>query len=67
MAFGSSFIKNKLISNGYVNINVEYKDFLLPGIPRAFVKPSIAIGAIFERMPFIRMLSQSIYISAQNH
>jgi hypothetical protein len=37
----------------------------LPGIPRLFVKPSVFFGAIAEKIPIVRMWSQSIYISAQ--
>ena len=66
MAFSKNFIKEKLKSAGYKNIKIEYKDFLLPGIPKIFVKPSVIIGAIAEKLPLIKMLSQSIFISAEN-
>jgi 2-polyprenyl-3-methyl-5-hydroxy-6-metoxy-1,4-benzoquinol methylase len=66
MAFSKKFITQKLQSAGYKNIKVEYKDFLLPGIPRIFVKPSILIGDIAEKTPLIKNISQSIFISAEN-
>lgn len=66
MAFSKKFITQKLQSAGYKNIKVEYKDFLLPGIPRVFVKPSIVIGRIAEKTPLIKKISQSIFISAEN-
>jgi 2-polyprenyl-3-methyl-5-hydroxy-6-metoxy-1,4-benzoquinol methylase len=66
MAFSKSFITKKLSSMGYKNIKVEYRDFLLPGIPRFLVKPSIAVGIIAERIPALKMWSQSIFISAEN-
>ena len=65
MAFSKSFITKKLDSIGYRNIKVEYRDFLLPGIPRVFVKPSIVVGALAERTPLIKAWSQSIFITAE--
>ena len=64
MAFSKSFIEGLLGKVGFVNIQVEYRDFLVPGIPKILVQPSIVIGDILERIPFARMLSQSIFISA---
>jgi SAM-dependent methyltransferase len=66
MAFSKPFINKKLSSIGYKNIKIEYKDFLLPGIPKFLVKPSIFIGAIAEKIPLVKMVSQSIFISAEN-
>ena len=66
MAFSKNFIKKKLNTAGYKNIKIEYKDFLLPGIPKIFVKPSIILGSVAEKTPLIKMLSQSIFISAEN-
>ncbi len=65
MAFSKSFIVEKLQKCGYTNIEVEYKDFLLPGIPDFCIKPSIWLGNILEKTPLIKMVSQSIYISAE--
>lgn len=64
MAFSKSFITQKLKSAGFTNIKVEYKDFLLPGIPEALVKPSIIIGDVVEKIPLLKCVSQSIYIVA---
>ena len=66
MAFSKSFITKKLHSVGYENIKVGYRDFLLPGIPRFLVNPSIAVGALAERIPLLKMWSQSIFITAEN-
>ena len=66
MAFSKNFIKRKLEVAGYSNIKIEYKDFLLPGIPNVLIKPSIVIGAIAEKLPLVKMLSQSIFICAEN-
>ena len=66
MAFSKKFIIKKLNTAGYKNIKVEYKDFLLPGIPKFLIKPSIIIGSVAEKVPLIKMVSQSIFISAEN-
>ena len=67
MAFSKSFIYKKLINAGFSDVKVKYKDFLLPGIPKALVKPSIIIGNVVEKTPFIKNLSQSIFIEASYH
>lgn len=64
MAFTKRRVIRLLAAAGYRETRVEYKDFLLPGIPDALIAPSIAMGAVLERIPVIRMLSQSIFISA---
>ena len=64
MAFSKSFVSKKLTKAGYKNIKVEYKDFLLPGIPEVLVKPSIIVGDVVEKIPLLKCVSQSIYIVA---
>lgn len=65
MAFTRRFVIKKLQSAGYVDIEVDYIDFLLPGIPRFLVGPSIILGNILERIPFVKLLSQSLFIRAK--
>jgi len=65
MAFSKKFIQTKMKDSKFGNIKVAYKDFLLPGIPKWLVKPSILIGDFLEKTP-IKFLSQSIFISAVN-
>ena len=65
MAFSKGFITGKLRKAGFENIQVKYKDFLLPGVPRALVKPSIVIGDLLEKTP-LKFISQSILICAEN-
>jgi 2-polyprenyl-3-methyl-5-hydroxy-6-metoxy-1,4-benzoquinol methylase len=64
MAFSKSFITKKLIKAGFKDIKVEYKDFLLPGIPNFLIQPSIAVGNVLESIPLVKNISQSIFISA---
>lgn len=64
MAFSKTFITEKLSKAGYKNIQVTYKDFLLPGIPSFLIAPSIAIGNVLEEIPVVKMVSQSLFIVA---
>lgn len=64
MAFSKRFVSKKLNKAGYSNIKVEYKDFLLPGIPDALIAPSVIIGDLVEKIPLVNKVSQSIFISA---
>lgn len=64
MAFTPKFITEKLKRAGFHDVRVEFRDFLLPGIPDFLIKPSIVLGAVLERIPLLRAVSQSIYITA---
>lgn len=64
MAFSKSFIAQKLKQSGYSAVQVEYKDFLLPGIPDALIQPSIIAGDVLEKIPAVKMVSQSLFITA---
>jgi len=63
MAFSKKFAKKMLQKAGFKKIKIEYKDFLLPGIPEFLIVPSIWIGDLIEKTP-IRSMSQSICIRA---
>src|SRR5690606_39515704 len=65
MAFSKTFITKLLQEAGFRNIKVDYKDFLLPGIPESFVKPSIVLGDLLEKIPVVKMVSQSLFIEAE--
>lgn len=64
MAFTKGWVSEKLKKTGYQNIKVEYKDFLLPGIPDFLIAPSVIAGAVLEKIPGVKAVSQSIFISA---
>jgi len=64
MAFSKSFITKKLEKAGYKDIKVEYRDFLLPGIPEFLIQPSIVIGDVLEKVPLVNKVTQSIFITA---
>ncbi len=64
MAFTKTYITDKLVRAGYGDIYVQYRDFLLPGIPDLFITPSIVVGDVIEQVPLLRSMSQSIFICA---
>jgi hypothetical protein len=50
----------------FKEITVEYRDFLLPNTPHFLIKPFIFIGSFIEKIPLLKAMSQSIFISARN-
>lgn len=64
MAFTRKFIRARLERNGFGNVRVEYKDFLLPNTPSALIGPVIQLGDWLEKLPGINRVAQSIFISA---
>ena len=64
MAFSKPFITEKLKVAEFTKIKVNYKDFLLPGIPNFLIKPSIYIVDLAENSILLKWLSQSIFIEA---
>ena len=64
MAFSRRYINKLLKDTGYVDIQVEYRDFLVPGVPEFMIKPLIVIGNIVEKIFPLNRLSQSLFICA---
>jgi ubiquinone/menaquinone biosynthesis C-methylase UbiE len=64
MAFSKRFITERLRQVGFREIEVSYRDFLLPGVPDWMIKPLINVGRIAESTPGVRHLAQSLFISA---
>jgi 2-polyprenyl-3-methyl-5-hydroxy-6-metoxy-1,4-benzoquinol methylase len=65
MAFTKTFILKKLQRLGYLNIKIEYRDFLLPNTHRLLIKPLILAGGVAEKIPLVKCISQSLFISAE--
>lgn len=65
MAFSRTFITERLVGAGFDTVRVDYKDFLLPGVPASLIRPSIVAGAVLERLPAARTLAQSLFIRAR--
>ena len=64
MAFTPSWIRARLAAAGFGEIEVEFRDFLLPVVPFALVPLVTRAGAIAEKVPAINRLAQSLFISA---
>jgi SAM-dependent methyltransferase len=65
MAFSRRFIINQLTQVGFSEIDVGYRDFLLPGVPEWMIKPSIRVGDVAEETPGLKHLAQSLFIRAR--
>jgi 2-polyprenyl-3-methyl-5-hydroxy-6-metoxy-1,4-benzoquinol methylase len=65
MAFSKRFVAAKLKRASYRHTRVEFKDFLIPGIPSFLIRPSVSIGGMLERIPAVNWFAQSLFISAQ--
>jgi SAM-dependent methyltransferase len=64
MAFTRHFAIQHLRNAGYTDIEVDYRDFLIPGVPNWLIRPLISLGRVAERTPGVRHLAQSLFISA---
>jgi SAM-dependent methyltransferase len=64
MAFSPAFIRDKMKRAGFVNVRAEPRDFLLPNTPEPLISVAINFGSVLERLPGIRFLAQSIFVSA---
>jgi 2-polyprenyl-3-methyl-5-hydroxy-6-metoxy-1,4-benzoquinol methylase len=62
MAFTKPYIKHMLERLQFTDVEVDFKDFLLPGIPKVLIGPSIYIGNFLEKIPFLNMTAQSLFI-----
>lgn len=65
MAFTGTYIRGMLKKHAISEIKIEYKDFLLPNTPEFLVNLAISLGAVLERIPILKYLSQSIFISGK--
>jgi ubiquinone/menaquinone biosynthesis C-methylase UbiE len=65
MAFSRHFAIERFGEAGFVDVGVEYRDFLLPGIAPWLIRPSVSVGRIAEATPGVKHLAQSLFISAR--
>jgi 2-polyprenyl-3-methyl-5-hydroxy-6-metoxy-1,4-benzoquinol methylase len=65
MTFTKKAITRKLEEAFFSDIEVEYRDFLVPGTPDFLIEPVVSIGGVIEKIPVLNMTAQSIYISAR--
>ena len=65
MAFSKRHAIKCLHEAGFSDVEVEYRDFLVPGVPDWLIQPLVSAGRIAERTPGLRHLAQSLFISAR--
>ncbi len=65
MAFTRGKLCRLLAGAGWRDIDVRSRDFLLPGLPIAMVRPIVAIEPLFEATPATWWLAQSHFIRAR--
>jgi len=66
MAFSRGFALRQLQTTGFDDTDVEYRDFLVPGVPDWSIRPLISVGHIAEKAPGVKHLAQSLFISARS-
>ncbi len=65
MAFTAGWAEQHLEKAGFVDIQVSYRDFLVPNLPWALVPAVTAVGDVLERVPGVDRLAQSVFITAR--
>jgi SAM-dependent methyltransferase len=65
MAFSRRFAIEQLREAGFQEIEIDYRDFLIPGVPDWAIQPLVRFGALAERTPGLKHLAQSLFISAR--
>ena len=58
-------LKKRLIELGFVNIKIIPFDFLHPAIPKLLINIIIKIGNFTEKIPILREIAGSLFITAQ--
>ncbi len=64
MAFTRQGLAATFRQAGFNQVRISYRDFLVPNTPDALIKPVIALGNLAERIPLVKNLAQSLFISA---
>jgi len=64
MAFTRRFITSALDAAGFVDIEVSYRDFLVPGTPDRLARAVVAAGDVAERTRGLKHLAQALVIVA---
>jgi hypothetical protein len=65
MAFSRKFVLRALADASFAEAKVEYRDFLIPGVPDWSIRPIVSFGRIAEQTAGVKHLAQSLFISAR--
>ncbi|MEW6641283.1 MAG: class I SAM-dependent methyltransferase [Pseudomonadota bacterium] len=66
MAFKASALGQAISHAGWQDVSVTTRDFLVPGIPTALIKPILAVEPVLEGLAPTRWLAQSHFVTAQS-
>jgi SAM-dependent methyltransferase len=64
MAFTRKRLAGAFGAAGFSDVSIEPRDFLLPNVPDRFIQPMISFGTVAERVPGLRAMAQSLFVSA---
>lgn len=64
MAFTPAWIRGHLAAAGFTQIEVSFRDFLLPVMPEAMIPAVVRVGDVLERLPVVNRVAQSLFICA---
>jgi len=64
MAFTPRWIRARLERAGFTDVQVTFRDFLLPNLPPVLVPLVTRAGDLAERLPLVDHLAQSLFIVA---
>jgi len=64
MAFRASQLRAIVTETGWQNVQVQTRDFLLPGLPQPLIRPVLAVEPFFESTILTKWLAQSHFVSA---
>lgn len=64
MAFTPGWIKDHLQRAGFAGLEVSFRDFLVPVVPRPLVPVVVKAGDLVEKVPGVNRLAQSLFIAA---
>ena len=64
MAFSRKHAISHLRDAGFTGVEVEYRDFLVPGVPGFLIPAIVSLGRIAEQTPGVKQMAQSLFISA---
>lgn len=65
MAFSRRFATKQLLRSNFKDINVEYRDFLVPIAPKSWVKAIFAFETLTTYIPILKPFAQSLFICAE--
>ena len=65
MAFTPGDLRRHIAEAGWRDVDVATRDFLVPGLPKALVRPTLAIEPVVEATALTRWLAQSHFATAR--